>query len=65
MVVLLPAPFGPRNPVTTPGRILKPRSLTAQAAPYRLVRPLTTIITRYFLIGMVTTAVTLRRRRGR
>jgi hypothetical protein len=33
MVVVFPAPFGPRNPVTTPGRMEKDRSLTAMVEP--------------------------------
>ena len=32
-VVVLPAPFGPRKPVTWPGSTLKLRSLTAATAP--------------------------------
>src|SRR4051812_16631311 len=42
-VVVLPAPFGPRNPVTRPGSTVKDRSLTAARSPYRLVSPETTI----------------------
>ena len=37
-VVVLPAPFGPRNPVTTPGRTSKVRSSTARTVPKVLVR---------------------------
>jgi hypothetical protein len=33
MVVDFPAPFGPRNPVTRPGRTLNVRSRTAYLAP--------------------------------
>ena len=33
MVVVFPAPFGPRKPVTTPGRMEKDRSLTAMVEP--------------------------------
>src|ERR1700685_3995163 len=43
MVVVLPAPLGPRNPVTRPGLTLKLRPSTANFVPYRLVRPLTSI----------------------
>jgi hypothetical protein len=43
MVVVLPAPFGPRNPVTLPGRQVKPTSLMP-AAPKRLVSPLISIM---------------------
>ena len=37
IVVVLPAPFGPRKPVTCPGRTVKLRSSTAVTAPNRLV----------------------------
>jgi hypothetical protein len=37
MVVVFPAPFGPRNPVTMPGRTVNVRSSTAAFPPYRLV----------------------------
>src|SRR3954452_18232606 len=37
MVVDLPAPFGPRNPVTTPGLIVNDRASTASFSSYRLV----------------------------
>lgn len=43
MVVVLPAPFGPRNPVTCPGRTVKERWSTAVLSPYRLVSSLTSI----------------------
>ena len=43
MVVVLPAPFGPRNPVTLPGRQVKPTSLMP-AAPKLLVSPLISIM---------------------
>jgi hypothetical protein len=33
MAVVLPAPFGPRKPVTTPGQTVKLRSLTARVEP--------------------------------
>src|SRR6476646_6560377 len=39
MVVDLPAPFGPRNPVTTPGSTTKLSRSTAVLSPYRLVSP--------------------------
>ena len=42
-VVLLPAPLGPRNPVTRPGRTSNVRSSTAVTSPNRFVRPLTEI----------------------
>src|SRR5215471_1766278 len=37
-VVVLPAPFGPRNPVTRPGPTSKLRPSTAVTGPYRLVK---------------------------
>ena len=40
-VVLLPAPFGPRNPVTRPGFTSNERSSTAVTSPNRFVRLLT------------------------
>ena len=42
-VVVLPAPFGPRNPVTRPGLTVNDRSSTARTFLYSLVRPLTTM----------------------
>ena len=44
MVVVLPAPFGPRKPVTCPGRTVKLRSSTAVTGPKRLVSPSTSIV---------------------
>ena len=38
-VVLLPAPFGPRKPVTRPASTSKERSLTASILPKRLLIP--------------------------
>ena len=43
MVVDLPAPLGPTNPVTAPGRTEKDRSSTATAEPNRLLIPVTSI----------------------
>ncbi|CCI52066.1 hypothetical protein BN13_140058 [Nostocoides jenkinsii Ben 74] len=37
-VVVLPAPFGPRKPVTRPGSTVKVRSRTAVKSPNRLDR---------------------------
>src|SRR5512142_826229 len=37
MVVDLPAPFGPRNPVTTPGLTWKSMPSTAAVRPYTFV----------------------------
>jgi hypothetical protein len=44
IVVDFPAPFGPRNPVTTPGSTTKLSPSTAVLSPYRLVRPSISII---------------------
>ena len=44
MVVDFPAPFGPRKPVTIPGRTVKVRPSTASLSPYRLVNPRASII---------------------
>ena len=40
IVVDFPAPFGPRKPVTVPGRTVNVRSETAVVGPYRLVSSL-------------------------
>src|SRR6476660_2247317 len=42
-VVVLPAPFGPRKPVTRPASTVNDRSSTARTFLYTLVRPDTTI----------------------
>src|SRR5215471_14033654 len=44
IVVDLPAPFGPRKPVTIPGRTAKSRPSTASFSPYRLLIFSTSII---------------------
>src|SRR5688500_10686984 len=44
MVVVLPAPFGPRKPTISPCRAVNVSLLTAVRSPYRLVRPSTWII---------------------
>jgi hypothetical protein len=41
--VVLPAPFGPRKPVTAPARTANDSSSTAFTGPYRFVKPSTTI----------------------
>src|SRR2546425_10408230 len=43
-VVVLPAPFGPTNPNTSPGRTVKDKSLTAGNLSYSLVNPSTSIM---------------------
>ena len=42
-VVLLPAPFGPRKPVTRPASTANERSETAWTLPKRLLIPLISI----------------------
>src|SRR5690606_31700998 len=44
IVVDLPAPLGPRNPVTRPGRTRKVRWSTARRVPYSLVRSWTPML---------------------
>ena len=46
IVVDLPAPLGPRKPVTRPGAAVKVTSSTAVWGPYRLVTASTVIIAR-------------------
>src|SRR5213075_1003754 len=43
-VVVLPAPFGPTNPRTSPGRTVNDKSLTAGNLSYSLVNPSTSIM---------------------
>ena len=43
-VVVLPAPFGPRKPVTRPGATWKERSSTARTGPNDLERCSTRIV---------------------
>src|SRR5512146_1741529 len=45
IVVVLPAPFGPRKPVTFPGWTAKLSPSTAVTSPKRLVSPLTSMLT--------------------
>ena len=51
MVVDLPAPFGPRKPVTTPGWTVKLSSSTAVFSPYRLLSPRDSIMVGLLLGG--------------
>src|SRR4051794_15938192 len=44
MVVVLPAPLGPRNPVTSPDCAVKEMPLTAVTSPYFLTRFSTSIM---------------------
>ena len=48
IVVDLPAPLGPRKPVTRPGRATKVTSSTAVCSPYLLVT-CSTVIMRWLL----------------
>jgi energy-converting hydrogenase Eha subunit H len=45
MVVLLPAPFGPKKPTISPFEIEKEMLFTAVWAPYNLVKLLTSMLT--------------------
>src|SRR5215470_17324225 len=45
IVVDFPAPFGPRKPVTVPGRTVNVRSETAVVVPYRFVSSWISIMT--------------------
>src|SRR5215467_12139088 len=51
IVVVLPAPFGPRNPVIFPGSTVNDRLSTAIVSPYRLVRLRASIICQPSWIG--------------
>ncbi len=44
MVVVLPAPLGPTNPVTCPGATLNEIPSRATAGPKRLRRPVTSMV---------------------
>ena len=52
-VVVLPAPLGPRKPVTEPGSTVKLRSSTARTVPKDLVRPRTSTRTGRRAVGAV------------
>src|SRR5208282_3618793 len=54
IVVVLPAPFGPRKPVTWPGSMPNVSSSTAVFSPYRFVSPRTSIIK--MVLSLVTSA---------
>ena len=58
MVVVLPAPFGPRMPVTAPGAALSVSPSTAVVWPYRLTSP---PISTAGICGTVLTDASLRR----
>ena len=58
IAVDLPAPFGPRKPVTTPGRTSNDRSLTAWTSPNRLPSP-RAVITRITLAARPLLALAL------
>src|SRR3984885_8129406 len=44
IVVVLPAPLGPRKPVTWPARTVNDKSSTATRSPYRFDKPCTSIM---------------------
>ena len=50
MVVDLPAPLGPTNPVTRPGRTVKDIPSSATVGPKRLRSPLTSMVTSPFIV---------------
>jgi hypothetical protein len=50
--VVLPAPFGPRKPVTVPGSRVKETSSTTVRSPYFLVSPLTVIMVASVATGL-------------
>jgi hypothetical protein len=54
IVVVLPAPFGPRKPVTVPGSRAKETSSTTVLSAYRLVRPVTVIMESSSVSGAIT-----------
>src|SRR4051795_2751192 len=58
MVVVLPAPFGPRMPVTVPSAALSVSTSTAVVWPYRLTSP---PISTAGICGTVLTDASLRR----
>src|SRR3989441_12611222 len=51
IVVVFPAPFGPRKPRTSPFRTSKLTSDTASVGPYRFVKPSTSIMSFYPYAG--------------
>src|SRR3989442_3489408 len=59
MVVVLPAPFGPRKPNTSPGSTVRLRSCRATCWPYALRKPVTSIA------SAASRAATVRRSVGR
>src|SRR5437867_6515094 len=52
IVVVFPAPFGPRKPRTSPLRTSKLTSDTASVGPYRFVKPSTSIMSFYPYAGL-------------
>src|SRR5207249_7916951 len=53
IVVVFPAPFGPRKPRTSPLRTSKLTSDTASVGPYRFVKPSTSIMSFYPYAGLL------------
>ena len=54
IVVDLPAPFGPRKPVTRPGCTVNVMPSTAVLGPYLLVRPWASIMSVPRIVGALT-----------
>ncbi len=63
-VVLLPAPFGPRNPVTRPAATVNDRSSTACTEPKRLPRPSISMAFRMVPTVRIARSVHIRRTEG-
>ncbi len=53
IVVVFPAPFGPRNPKISPSGTLKEMLSTAVMVPNRFVNPLTAITSVQFLFHFI------------
>jgi hypothetical protein len=51
MVVVFPAPFGPRKPVVLPGSTVNDKLSTASVSPYLLVRLRASIISQPSYFG--------------
>jgi hypothetical protein len=54
MVVVLPAPFGPRKPNSSPCRTLNEMPATASTSPNLLLKPSTMMAIAYFVFFFVT-----------
>src|SRR5690349_17451145 len=65
MVVVLPAPLGPRTAVTVPAPTVRSRPSTAVLGPYRLTRPSTWTTGSLFMTGKSRRGTRSLRRGGR